>query len=100
MRVNGGVIDLVPAERGSYAAGPEHTARLYMTLRSRLSDSYQYYLPVRCTNCAATGKIFWEGLGEQKTLVRLSDEFYERLGRLPPHPIEIVCRLCGTAQLE
>ena len=75
-------------------------ARLDMTLRPRLSDPYQYYLPVRCTNCAATGKIFWEGVGEQKTLVRLSNEFYERLGRLPPHPIEIVCRTCGTTQLE
>ena len=71
-----------------------------MTLRPGLSDPYQYYLPVRCTNCAATGKIFWEGLGEHKTLVRLSGEFYERLGRMHPHPIEIVCRTCGTAQLE
>ena len=71
-----------------------------MTLRPCSSDPYRYYLPVRCANCAATGKIFWEGLGEQKTLVRLSGEFYERLGGLPPHPIEIVCRTCGMAQRE
>jgi phage FluMu protein Com len=71
-----------------------------MALRSTLSDPRQYFLPVRCPNCASIGSILWEGLGEHKTLVSMSDEFYERLGRLPPHPIELVCRACGTPQLE
>ena len=95
------LVNLVPAERGLLAISRRPTLPgLHMTLRSSLSDPYRYILPVRCKNCAAFGKILWEGLGEQKILVRLSEEFYERLGRQPSHPIEIVCRACGTPQLE
>lgn len=73
---------------------------LLMTLRSSLSDYRQYFMSVRCPHCAAMGKILWEGSGERKTLVRISAEFYERLCRLPPYSIELVCRTCGTPQLE
>jgi hypothetical protein len=71
-----------------------------MTLKSTLLDYRQYLMPICCPNCAALGKILWEGSGERKTLVRMSGEFYERLCRLPPHPIELVCRTCGTPQME
>lgn len=71
-----------------------------MSLNSSLPDYRQYFVPVRCPKCAAIGNILWEGLGERKTLVRLSGQFYERLRPAPPHPIEIVCRVCGTPQLE
>jgi hypothetical protein len=71
-----------------------------MTLKATLLDYRQYLMPICCPKCAAMGKILWEGLGERRTLVHMSGEFYERLCRLPPHPIELVCRACGAAQLE
>jgi hypothetical protein len=71
-----------------------------MTLKTGLFDYRQYFMPVRCPKCSAVGDMIWEGSGERKTLVHLSGQFYERLGRLPPYPIELVCRACGTPQLE
>lgn len=71
-----------------------------MSLRSSLLDYRQYIMSVHCPNCAAIGRIFWEGSGERRTLVSISEQFYERLCRLPPHPIELVCRACGAAQPE
>jgi hypothetical protein len=71
-----------------------------MTLKASLLDYRQYLMPVCCPKCAAMGKILWEGSGERKTLVRLTGQFYERLRKLPPHPIELVCLTCGAAQLE
>ena len=71
-----------------------------MTLRSALFDYRQYFMSVSCPNCAAMGRILWEGSGERKTLVQVSGQFYERLCSLPPHPIELVCRECGASQLE
>ena len=71
-----------------------------MSLMSTLHEYRQHCMPIRCPNCAAMGKILWEGSGRCKTLVRISGHFYERLCRLPPHSIEIVCVACGTPQLE
>jgi len=71
-----------------------------MTLRSSLFDYRQYFMAISCPNCAAMGKILWEGSGERKTLVQVSGQFYERLCNSPPHPIELVCRTCGASQLE
>jgi hypothetical protein len=71
-----------------------------MALLPSLLNYGQYLLPLRCSHCAAKGKIRWAVSGERKMLVHLSGQFYSRLCKLPPHPIELVCRACGTPQLE
>ena len=73
---------------------------LLMIINSIACDHRQYFVSIHCPTCAAKGKILWEGSGRQKALVYLSEQFYERLRRAPPHPIELVCRACGTSQLE
>jgi DNA-directed RNA polymerase subunit RPC12/RpoP len=56
--------------------------------------------PIRCPKCTAKGLMVWEQDGAEKVLVRLSANFYERLTKVPPFAIELVCRQCGMAQLE
>jgi hypothetical protein len=56
--------------------------------------------PIRCPKCLARGLVTWEGAGAEKVLVRLSANFYERLTKVPPYSIELVCQQCGMAQLE
>ena len=62
--------------------------------------SRQYSVDLRCTKCGSKGIVIWEGHGADKTMVWLSGQFYERLAKQPPFPIELVCIKCGTAQPE
>jgi hypothetical protein len=56
--------------------------------------------PIYCPKCNAAGCVVWEGEGQTKALVRISGDFYERLSKRAPYPIELVCQQCGTPQLE
>jgi hypothetical protein len=44
------------------------------------------------------GVVVWEKDGNSRSLVSLSNGFYERISKKEPYPIEIVCRECGAAQ--
>jgi len=53
-----------------------------------------------CPKCGAKGRTVWERDEWGLSLVSLSGGFYERLKKLSPVNIEIVCHACGTAQPE
>jgi hypothetical protein len=52
--------------------------------------------------CGKVGSIVWENArsekGAQRDFVKIDGDFYERLSKRPPYPIELVCNSCGTAQ--
>lgn len=60
----------------------------------------EHAVTIRCSKCANRGTLVWEGAGKAKGLIRIMGEFYERLAKVPPHAIELVCLRCGTAQTE
>jgi hypothetical protein len=52
-----------------------------------------------CPHCGRTGVIHWEeGKNADRNLLAIEGAFYERLCKKAPHPIELVCAGCGTAQ--
>jgi len=57
---------------------------------------------IRCATCGKQGVIIWEDVtrpdGAGKDLVRIEGAFFERLSAKPPHQIELVCDVCGSAQ--
>jgi hypothetical protein len=53
-----------------------------------------------CPKCGTVGVAVWEKVGAERSLIRLTRNFYERLSKKDPFPIEIVCLGCGTAQRE
>ena len=56
---------------------------------------------VICPKCGAVGVVLWEDENnEGRSLVSLSKNFYERISKKQPYPIELVCHSCGTAQSE
>jgi hypothetical protein len=59
---------------------------------------------VVCPKCGQKGSILWEDVpragGDGKEMSRISGNFYERLSKKAPHPIELVCNGCGTSQTE
>jgi hypothetical protein len=66
----------------------------------------QFSVLIECPKCGEKGVATWEEnkhtsvSGPEPTLIRLSSEFYERVSKRAPHVIELVCRKCGTAQIE
>jgi len=56
---------------------------------------------IRC-RCGKIGKIIWEDApsheGVRREFVKLDGDFYERLSKRSPHPVELVCNACGSAQ--
>jgi hypothetical protein len=64
------------------------------------SRYHQHSVDLRCPKCGCKGVVVWEGHGADKTLVWLSGQFYERLAKRSPFPIELVCMKCGAAQVE
>jgi hypothetical protein len=57
---------------------------------------------IRCPGCGKDGMVEWEDMpdrsGVTRQLVKIVGDFYERLSKKPPYPIELVCKDCGTAQ--
>ena len=54
-----------------------------------------------CPNCGKRGKVVWDdvsrlGSHAEPELLGIEGPFFERLGRKPPYPIELVCRECGS----
>ena len=55
---------------------------------------------IKC-RCGKVGSILWEDAlseGVHREFVKIEGDFYERLSKRTPHPIELVCNSCGTAQ--
>jgi hypothetical protein len=53
-----------------------------------------------CPRCGQIGVVTWEMFGNERSLVGLSNGFYERISNKAPYPIELVCNDCGAAQAE
>ena len=47
-----------------------------------------------CPHCGQTGEVIWDGQGEERSLVRLSDGFHVEEGRLPGARHVIICDVC------
>jgi hypothetical protein len=64
----------------------------------------QFTIAIACPGCEQTGAAVWEenskfsASGPQTVLIRLSDGFYERIGKTSPHDIEMICSRCGKIQ--
>ena len=67
---------------------------------SQQFDSQNRGVNVVCPKCGAVGVVVWEDDPRGPTLVSLSKNFYERLSKKKPYPIELVCDSCGAAQPE
>ena len=57
---------------------------------------------IRC-RCGKVGVIVWEEApasdGGRTEFVKVEGDFYERLAKKPPYPIELVCNACGAASI-
>jgi len=60
----------------------------------------QFSVNITCPKCRAIGVVVWEKDGAHRSLVSLSNGFYERMSEKDPYPIELVCRECGTRKSE
>jgi hypothetical protein len=64
----------------------------------------QFTRPILCPKCGQRGSETLERgsnfaqRNPEPQLVQHSDEFYERLAKKPPYPIELVCQRCGAVQ--
>lgn len=69
---------------------------------SRIDGPFSYHADeVRCPKCSTTGTITWDASGGQTPqFISLTGEFFERISRKPPYPIELVCLRCGTVQSD
>jgi hypothetical protein len=54
---------------------------------------------ITCPKCNAVGVAVWEVVGTERSLIKLTRNFYERISRKNPYPIEMVCNECGTVQV-
>ncbi len=55
---------------------------------------------IRCRACRNTGALVWQETAQGRQLVRIEGDFYERLVKKAPFPIEIVCNRCGKAKIS
>lgn len=69
-------------------------------MSSHMPEFHPYFVNIACPKCAAVGVIGWETNGTERSFVSLSKEFYERISRKKPYPIELVCHRCETVLLE
>jgi hypothetical protein len=55
---------------------------------------------LHCPRCGQAGHVTWDNLpaGNSNDLVRIEGDFFERMSRKAPYPIELVCNGCGTVQ--
>ena len=55
---------------------------------------------ISCPHCGKNGRLHWERSADDRRneLVKIDGDFYERLAKTPPFPIELVCNSCGTTQ--
>ena len=66
-------------------------------------STYQYDLTdtIVCPKCGNCGVINWDYVptpnGPKKDFAGIVGDFYERLNKKPPYPIEIVCNSCRIA---
>jgi len=77
-----------------------------MTMVSQIVQDHiceQFTVIIQCAKCSQKGSEIWEEntqingrSPETPQLIKRSEEFYERLAKKIPHPIEVVCHRCGT----
>ncbi len=47
-----------------------------------------------CPHCGQRGEVIWSGTGNDRVLLRLSNEFHVEEGRLPGARHVIICNAC------
>jgi hypothetical protein len=77
-----------------------------MTMVSQIVQDHiceQFTVTIQCTKCGQKGSEIWEEntqingrCPEPFQLIKRSEEFYERLAKKAPYPIEVACHRCGT----
>ena len=65
------------------------------------SFHHDYSETIVCPRCGACGAIHWDMIstpsGPKKEFSGITGDFYERLHKKAPYPIEIVCTVCRIA---
>ena len=64
------------------------------------TDTIAHSDTVVCSNCGKSGTIFWDHVSRAsqrsaREFAGIDGPFFERLGKKPPDPIELVCSACG-----
>lgn len=58
-----------------------------------------HYNSIICSKCGKRGTVVWDDFSRASDsgpeLVGIDSAFFERIGRKPPYPVELVCRECG-----
>lgn len=60
----------------------------------------QFSVTIVCPACGRAGVVTWEKVGNERSLVSLSDGFHERVSTKKPYPLELVCNGCGRHEPE
>jgi DNA-directed RNA polymerase subunit RPC12/RpoP len=91
---------------GRAALGTETLMSSHFRIGDKSVERDQFAAPIECPKCGQRGVVTWEKTahgsvkGPEPTLVNLSPEFYERVSKKVPYPIELVCNRCGATQDE
>lgn len=56
--------------------------------------SVDHLIQFACPHCGQKGEVTWNGDGEERVLVLLSDEFHIEEGRLPGARHVVICNHC------
>jgi ribosomal protein L37E len=74
-----------------------------MDTKSGTCSVRQHADPIVCRRCGKFGRIIWDDISRLNSftseLAGIDGPFFERLGREPPYPIELVCRSCGAVAM-
>jgi hypothetical protein len=60
----------------------------------------QFSVTIVCPACGSAGVVTWEKVGNERSLVSLSDGFHEQISTKKPYALELVCNSCGRHELE
>ena len=66
-----------------------------------LLGNYHFHAhQIHCPGCGKIGTIQWEDApsDNDRQLIKIEGDFYERLAKKEPYQIELVCSACGTLQ--
>jgi len=68
-------------------------------MASQQSEAQNRTTNIICPKCGAVGVVIWENENsDDRTLVSLSRNFYEKIPKKTPYPMELVCDGYGAAQ--
>jgi len=63
-------------------------------MTGKRGEMLENHIKFACPHCGQTGEVVWNGIGKERVLLRLSNEFHVEEGRLPGARHVIVCNAC------